>query len=422
MQSRMADALVTNLAGVNGVIRVSSQQDRPKALRAREAFLVTKGNLPEGFGVYIAPARDAVVLRGLPSQTKTIVLPDELSYLADGDVLRLWPRKNEIRVLYRRNSFHNHFLLTERCNHYCLMCSQPPKYIDDTWIVDDVLAAIPLIDQTAQEIGFTGGEPTLLGDDFFRILRAMKSYLPRTAIHILSNGRLFAETEFAKRYADIRHFDMMIGIPLYSDVSTIHDYVVQSDGAFDETIRGILNLKRHNQKVEIRVVLHRQTYARLPQLAEFLVRNLTFVDHVALMGLEITGFTRANLDSLWIDPIDYQQELYRAVSFLARTVGCASRSITINYVRWTGAYGPSLASPSAIGKMNTCRSAQTVAKRKTAAASLPPQRFAIATTYGPFHPCEAATAHLPISPSKTLAKFAKQHRPALREGHRCSFG
>jgi His-Xaa-Ser system radical SAM maturase HxsC len=299
------------------VMRVSDQGDRPRALRAREAFLATEGNLPEGFGVYVALAKDAAALSSLPSQTKTMVLPDEFNYLADGDVLRLWPKSNGVRVLYRRNSFHNHFLLTERCNHYCLMCSQPPKNINDSWIVDDVLAAILLIDPSTQEIGFTGGEPTLLGDDFFRILRAMKSYLPHTAIHILSNGRLFAALEFAKRYADIRHFDMMVGIPIYSDVSTIHDYVVQSDGAFDETIRGILNLKRFGQKVEIRIVVHQHTYARLPQLAEFLARNLTFVDHIALMGLEITGFTRANLDSLWIDPVDYQRELYRAVSFLA---------------------------------------------------------------------------------------------------------
>jgi His-Xaa-Ser system radical SAM maturase HxsC len=308
-----------NLSGslARMVMRVSVQHDRPKGLRAREAFLITDGNLPEGFGLYMALAKDAARLGGLPSQAKTIIIPDELGYLADGDVLRLWPKNNAIRVLYRRNSFHNHFLLTERCNHYCLMCSQPPKNIDDGWIADDVLAAIPLIDPSAQEIGFTGGEPTLLGDDFFRILRTMKSYLPRTAVHILSNGRLFSSPEFAKRYADIRHFDAMIGIPVYSDVSTIHDYVVQSDGAFDETIRGILNLKHYGQKVEIRVVVHRQTYARLPQLAEFLARNLTFVDHIALMGLEITGFTRANLESLWIDPVDYQQELYRAVSFLA---------------------------------------------------------------------------------------------------------
>ena len=298
-------------------MRVSDQGERPKALREREAFLVTNDNSPEGFGVYIAVAKNAAVLKGLPSLTKTVVLPDELGFLGDGDVLRLWPKKQEIRVLYRRNSFHNHFLLTERCNHYCLMCSQPPKVIDDSWIVDDVLTTIPLIDPSAQEIGFTGGEPTLLGDDLFRILGAMKSYLPHTAVHILSNGRRFAEAEFVKRYADIGHFDMVVGIPIYSDVSTIHDYVVQSDGAFDETIRGILNLKRFGQKVEIRIVIHRQTYARLPQLAEFLARNLTFVDHIVLMGLEITGFTRANLDSLWIDPLDYQRELYQAVSFLA---------------------------------------------------------------------------------------------------------
>jgi His-Xaa-Ser system radical SAM maturase HxsC len=296
---------------------VSDQRDRPRALRAREAFLVTDDDLPEGFGVYVALAKDAAALGGLPSQARTIVLPDTFAYLADGDVMRLWTKRNEVRVLYRRNSFHNHLLLTERCNHYCLMCSQPPKDIDDSWIVDDVLAAIPLIDPSAQEIGFTGGEPTLLGEDLFRILRKMKSYLPRTAIHILSNGRLFAAQDFAERYAAIRHADMMVGIPIYADVSTVHDYVVQADGAFDETIRGILNLKRYGQKVEIRVVVHQQTYARLPQLAEFIVRNLTFVDHVTFMGLEITGFTRANLDSLWIDPVEYQPELYRAVSYLA---------------------------------------------------------------------------------------------------------
>lgn len=299
------------------VIRLSTGQDRPRALRAREAFLVADGDIPDDFGIYISLEKDAEKLGNLSSHAKTIILPNDFSYLADGDVLRIWTKSNKVRVLYRRASFHNHFLLTERCNHYCLMCSQPPKNIDDSWIVDDVLAAIPLIDPSAQEIGFTGGEPTLLGDDLFRILRAMKNYLPHTAIHILSNGRKFADLEFAKRYADIRHFDIMIGIPIYSDVSAMHDYVVQADGAFDETIYGILNLKRLGQKVEIRVVVHRQTYARLPQLAEFIARNLTFVDHITFMGLEITGFTRANLNNLWIDPADYQDQLYRAVSFLA---------------------------------------------------------------------------------------------------------
>ena len=37
------------------------------------------------------------------------------------------PASRRFRALYRRNSSHNSFLVTERCNHYCLMCSQPPR-------------------------------------------------------------------------------------------------------------------------------------------------------------------------------------------------------------------------------------------------------------------------------------------------------
>jgi hypothetical protein len=57
-------------------------------------------------------------------------------------------------------------------------------------------------------------------------------------------------------------------------------------------------------------------FERLPQLAEFIARNLTFVDQVVFMGLEITGFTKANLMDLWIDPFDYQNQLMRAVDIL----------------------------------------------------------------------------------------------------------
>jgi radical SAM protein with 4Fe4S-binding SPASM domain len=40
------------------------------------------------------------------------------------------------------------------------------------------------------------------------------------------------------------------------------------------------------------------------------------VDHVALMALEITGFTRPNLDILWMDPYEYKDALSDAVALL----------------------------------------------------------------------------------------------------------
>src|SRR6185436_8961545 len=187
---------------------------------------------------------------------------------------------------------------------------------DDSFLVANYMEAIPLMHPDTPQLGITGGEPTLLGDDLLRIIRACKNYLPATYLHMLSNGRLFSYLTLCQAITQIGHPNFMIGIPVYSDVGYEHDFVVQAGGVFDQTIHGIMNLKRCGQRIEIRVVLHRHTIGRLPQLAQFIARNLPFVDHVALMGLELMGYTRMNLDALWVDPVDYQEALRSAVSTL----------------------------------------------------------------------------------------------------------
>lgn len=299
----------------HAVLRVREQQVESAKLGSADALLARPGITLDAGQTLLALERDASLV-AQSSAARAIIVPDAFEYLRDGDVIAVAPERPSIRVLYRRNSTHNSFLLTERCNHYCLMCSQPPKDINDDWIVDELLEAIPLIAKETKEIGFTGGEPTLLGERFLRLVQSMRDHLPSTALHILSNGRRFADAAFTRAYAAVGHTDAMLGIPLYAASSQVHDYVVQADGAFDETIRGILNLKTFGRQVEIRVVIHRQNYALLPALAEFIARNLTFVDHVALMGLEMTGFARANIDALWIDPFDYRNELYAAAALL----------------------------------------------------------------------------------------------------------
>jgi His-Xaa-Ser system radical SAM maturase HxsC len=146
----------------------------------------------------------------------------------------------------------------------------------------------------------------------------MREHLPRTAVHVLSNGRRFSDPAFARAIADVRHPDLMLGIPLYADLPELHDYIVQARGAFNETVRGILNLKRRRVRVEVRFVIHNETFERLPDFARFVARNMTFVDHVALMGLELVGFARSNIETLWVDPLDYQCELADAVAELTR--------------------------------------------------------------------------------------------------------
>ncbi|HEX3474902.1 MAG TPA: His-Xaa-Ser system radical SAM maturase HxsC [Kofleriaceae bacterium] len=279
-----------------------------------EIWLAQGGDLPAGFRAYLLTA--APLTPAVPRDS--YVLAPEFAYLSDGDIIRIEPARGALHTLYRRSSRSNSLLVTERCNNDCVMCSQPPKARDDSWIVDDLMQAIPLMSPGTPEIGITGGEPTLLGPRLVELVQQLRDHLPGTAVHVLSNGRGFAHGDLARMLAGLRHPDLMIGIPLYADVPAHHDYVVQARGAFDETIRGILNLKRHGVRVELRFVIHAETYAGLPAFARFVVRNLLFVDHVALMGLELMGFARTNLDALWIDPLDYQCELQDAVETLDR--------------------------------------------------------------------------------------------------------
>lgn len=301
------------------VAKVTTNPLVPVALRSNLIFVNKNGltNLPSGFKAYLIFDDERV------GSVETVLdnifsIPLDFNYLETDDIVVINPDKNSIKVVFRKNTPFNSILVTENCNNFCLMCSQPPRNINDRYLVNEILSMIPLISPTAAEIGITGGEPTLLGNDLVTIFKRFKNYLPNTAIHVLTNGRNFIDTQLVKSIAEVGHPDLMFGIPLYSDVPSIHDYVVQANNAYNETLKGIINLKSVNQKVEIRVVLHKQTYQRLPQLAEFITRNLLFVDHVALMGLEMIGFTKANLDSLWIDPIDYQQQLTQAVQILDR--------------------------------------------------------------------------------------------------------
>jgi His-Xaa-Ser system radical SAM maturase HxsC len=247
---------------------------------------------------------------------RVVVVPTKFDYLSNGDVLGFDHSSKKFRVLFRQNSAHNSFLVTERCNNYCLMCSQPPKDVDDRWILREIKDSLALIDPATHALTFTGGETLSDWKEFIDVLAECRDRLPRTSIQVLTNGRAFAESEIVDAWKEIRHPSLMAAIPVYAAVDAVHDYVVQAKGAFDETVLGILKLKDRGQRVEIRVVLHALTAPRIAETCRWIARNLPFVDHVALMGLENTGFAIANDAMLWIDPMDYRDALAEAVDHL----------------------------------------------------------------------------------------------------------
>jgi His-Xaa-Ser system radical SAM maturase HxsC len=242
----------------------------------------------------------------------------DIEHLRTNDIVAIEPTNGFIRTLYRPDSQDNVIFTTERCNSNCLMCSQPPQDRDDVEaLTERNLELVRLIDTPPSRLVITGGEPTLLGERLFVIIAALRDKFPQTYVHMLTNGRTFAWPDVVAQLAEVGHPNFVLGIPLYSDDSTIHDYVVQAADAFDQTIIGLHQLARYGLRIEIRVVLHGLTVRRLPQLAEYIYRNLTFVEHIALMGLENIGYAPRNMDTLWIDPYDYQDELESAIEILS---------------------------------------------------------------------------------------------------------
>ena len=92
------------------------------------------------------------------------------------------------------NSNDNALFITSQCNNRCVMCCQPPLLRNDLdGYFQKNMALIDSAPRELRSLGITGGEPTLLGDRLFELLRHIRLKLPETEIHLLTNGRAFAD-------------------------------------------------------------------------------------------------------------------------------------------------------------------------------------------------------------------------------------
>ena len=274
-----------------------------------DEILVSKDASTSAFG-YVATitTKETIADNGKPC-----CVVNDINDFHEGDVVVV-NKQGEIIFVYEIKSNHNAIMATERCNHCCIMCPQPP-ILQEKDKTPFNLKLISLFDKHTKEIGITGGEPTLIGDNLFVLINHIKKELPKTAISILSNGVKFADKKYAMKLAKCRHHDLQIDIPLFSDIAEEHNRIVGAK-TFYKTVQGLYNLALFHQRIGIRIVVHKQTYKRLSQFADYIYHNFPFVVQVTFMQMETTGLAKENFDQLWIDPYDYNTELREAVLLL----------------------------------------------------------------------------------------------------------
>jgi His-Xaa-Ser system radical SAM maturase HxsC len=241
----------------------------------------------------------------------------DLSYIKDEDVIMLTP-EGEIKVFWEINSPHNAIFVTEKCNCNCIMCPQPPRKEKESLHELNMRILKSVNPKKVCQIGFTGGEPTIRADSLIEMIVFSKKHFPQAAISILSNGRNFSDIELTRRFFEIGHSNLTYCIALYSDVDSEHDKIVGAKGSFYETIEGLHNLARFRQNIEIRVVIIKRNYRRITAMSEFIYRSFPFAFHIALMGMEFRENAVKNSEQVWIDPLEYSDEIKTAAIELHR--------------------------------------------------------------------------------------------------------
>ena len=198
------------------------------------------------------------------------------------------------------------------------MCCQPPKKKDDfDYYFKKNVSLIKSAPKETKVVCITGGEPTLAGMQFIELVRIVREELPETEIQILSNGCTFKNHVFAHQLKEVGGEKIFVGVPLHSDYAGDHDRIAGAKGTFTETMLGLYNLADEGIPIELRIVINKLNYQRLPQLAEFIFKNLFFVSWTAWMAMEDTGYATKNANHIWIEPIDYIPQLCDAIKFLS---------------------------------------------------------------------------------------------------------
>ena len=185
-----------------------------------------------------------------------------------------------------------HVLTGEVCNNNCIFCMEEDREgrrvvngTTDDALLDWILEQNP----DAEEICFTSGEPTTRKELPGWVKKAKAAGIER--ISIMTNARALAYDRFAKGLvaAGISRFYVSI----HGHTAKLHDSLVRTPGAFEQTSAGIRNLaalKRYGVELHTSTVL---TKRNLPHLAEIYryLRGLG-IDQVVFNVMQANG--RAN--------------------------------------------------------------------------------------------------------------------------------
>lgn len=240
------------------------------------------------------------------SKDKNII--EKLKNAHDYDVYELWGN-GKFSEYYDDSSLDNYFFVTGKCNSNCIMCPSPDisRQKGGNTSVDTLIEIAKHIPTDAPHLTITGGEPFMVGPDIFRFFEFLRKKFECTDFLLLTNGRIFAVDSYVKRFVEKAPKNSMVAIPIHGSTEDIHDMITQSNGSFNQTKLGIKKLLKAGIHVELRIVVSRLNEDDIHNIAQMISDELSEVDYVSIMAMEMTGSARVNQDKVWISYVEAAQ-------------------------------------------------------------------------------------------------------------------
>ena len=262
----------------------------------------------KGYKAYIFTSENSLI-----QNLNNYCIISDVNSLCNYDVVEIVKDKY-IRSLYRDESDDNFILVTNQCNSNCIMCpdadsNRNTKDVPDIQVLIDHIRAIP---NDAQHLTITGGEPGLLKDNLIRIIGECKLNLPNTEFLLLSNGRVFSNTEFVNKFCAVAPTNIRVGIPIYADTAELHDEITRVKESFIQAACGIRKLLNRKIDVEIRIVVQKKNYKILDKIAKFISEEFPDITMVNIMSLEMCGNAMVNKKDVWVDYDKTKEFVYKA--------------------------------------------------------------------------------------------------------------
>ena len=175
--------------------------------------------------------------------------------------------------------------ITRNCNYKCIHCSAQ-KFEQESLKELSIGEIQSIIDSSIKmglnKIGFTGGEPLLVKDNLFELIKYSK-YNYDLPIHIHSNGSLMNKENTLK----LKKYDVLTTISIFSLQKNINDFITGTNGSLNKSLKGIKNAIKYHLDLHIFIVPLKQNIIHIKDL--IIKLNQLGANKFRILSLSPTG-------------------------------------------------------------------------------------------------------------------------------------